>query len=141
MPVSESPHRGLFAFLSFNRPGAAHQCFQDCLLVEKLEFLLARCEGKDRGKIAAQYDHQYRRRVERLTEALNDPDGGRQAAEALRSLIGDIVLTPGGKRGEVHATLCGELFGILDFVRSEESRSPGETMPAAIARPRNQRFL
>ncbi|NTF91703.1 recombinase family protein [Rhizobium rhizogenes] len=80
----------------------------------------------------------YRRRVERLTEALNDPDGGRQAAEALRSLIDDIVLTPGGKRGEVHATLCGELFGILDFVRSEESRSPGETMPAAIARPRNQ---
>ncbi|WP_210266780.1 hypothetical protein, partial [Rhizobium rhizogenes] len=29
VPVSESPHRGLFAFLSFNRPGAAHQCFQD----------------------------------------------------------------------------------------------------------------
>jgi hypothetical protein len=28
VPVSESPHRGLFAFLSFNRPGAAHQCFQ-----------------------------------------------------------------------------------------------------------------
>ncbi|MGV1862900.1 hypothetical protein ACQZ64_34450, partial [Rhizobium rhizogenes] len=50
---------GLFAFLSFNRPGSAHQCFQDCLLVEKLEFLLARCEGKDRGKIAAQYDHQF----------------------------------------------------------------------------------
>ncbi|NTF53266.1 hypothetical protein [Rhizobium rhizogenes] len=59
MPVSESPHRGLFAFLSFNRPGAAHQCFQDCLLVEKREFLLARCEGKDRGKTAAQYDHQF----------------------------------------------------------------------------------
>jgi hypothetical protein len=80
----------------------------------------------------------YRRRVERLTETLNDPDGGRQAAEALRSLIGDIVLTPGEKRGEVHATLCGELFGILDFVRSEESRSPGKAMPAVAARPRNQ---
>ncbi|WP_210267731.1 hypothetical protein, partial [Rhizobium rhizogenes] len=59
VPVSESPHRGLFAFLYFNRPGAAHQCFQDCLLVEKLEFLLARCEGKDRGKTTAQYDRQF----------------------------------------------------------------------------------
>ena len=29
---------------------------------------------------------------------------------ALRSLIGDIVLTPGSKRGEIHATLRGE-FG------------------------------
>jgi len=36
----------------------------------------------------------YRWNVERLTEALNDPDGGRRAAEALRSLIGEIVLTP-----------------------------------------------
>jgi hypothetical protein len=36
----------------------------------------------------------YRRRVERLTEALNDPDRGRQAAEALRSLIGEISSLP-----------------------------------------------
>ncbi|WP_273374075.1 recombinase zinc beta ribbon domain-containing protein [Rhizobium rhizogenes] len=83
----------------------------------------------------------YRLRVERLTEALNDPDGGRQAAEALRSLIGEIVLTPGEKRGEVHAMLRGELFGILDFVRREESRGPSKAMSALTARPRNQRFL
>ncbi|MFN7023390.1 MAG: hypothetical protein ACK4QP_02470 [Pseudorhizobium sp.] len=61
----------------------------------------------------------YRLRVERLTEALNDPDGGRQAAEALHSLIGEIVLTPGTKRGEVHAELRGELFGILGFANAE----------------------
>lgn len=36
----------------------------------------------------------YRRNVKRFTEALNDPDGGREAVEALRSLIGEIVLTP-----------------------------------------------
>ncbi len=50
--------------------------------------------------------HVYRRNVERFTEALDDPDGGRrEAAEALRSLIGEFVLTPGPKRGEVHAEL------------------------------------
>jgi hypothetical protein len=49
--------------------------------------------------------------VARFTEALDDPDGGREAAQAVRSLIGGIVLTPGKKRGEVHADLRGELMG------------------------------
>lgn len=80
----------------------------------------------------------YRRRVERLSEALNDPDGGRQAAETLRALIGEIVLTPGEKRGEVHATLRGELFGILDFARAEETQRQPGFMPAVEASPRNQ---
>jgi DNA invertase Pin-like site-specific DNA recombinase len=65
----------------------------------------------------------YRRNVERFTEALNDPDGGREAAEALRSLIGEIVLTPGPKRGEVHAELRGELMGILAFATEKNTRS------------------
>ncbi|WP_037074929.1 hypothetical protein [Rhizobium mesoamericanum] len=38
--------------------------------------------------------HIYRLRGERFTEALDDPEGGRQAAEALRFLIGEITLTP-----------------------------------------------
>ena len=50
----------------------------------------------------------YRESVARFTEALDDPDGGREAAQALRSLIGKIVLTPGEKRGEVHAELRGD---------------------------------
>jgi len=83
----------------------------------------------------------YRLRIERFTEALDDPDGGRQAAEALRSLIGEIVLTPGAKRGEVHATLRGELFGILEFVKGRESQRPDEFMPAVVASPRNQFLL
>lgn len=64
----------------------------------------------------------YRRNVERFTEALNDPDGGRLAAEALRSLIGEIVLTPGPKRGEVHAELRGELIGILAFATEQKPK-------------------
>ncbi|MEH3117152.1 MAG: DNA resolvase [Methylorubrum populi] len=64
----------------------------------------------------------YRRNVERFTEALTDLDGGRQAAEALRSLIGEIVLTPGSKRGEVIAELRGELMGILAFATDQKAK-------------------
>jgi site-specific DNA recombinase len=80
----------------------------------------------------------YRLRVERFAETLDDPDGGRQAAEALRSLIGEVVLTPGDKRGEVHAELRGELMGILDFARAEEGGQPIPFMPAVEASPCNQ---
>lgn len=83
----------------------------------------------------------YRRRVERFAETLDDPDGGRQAAEALRSLIGEIVLTPGDRRGEVHAELRGELMGILGFARAEEGGPPEiPFMTAVEATPRNQPY-
>lgn len=80
----------------------------------------------------------YRLRIDRFAEALDDTDDGRQAAEALRSLIGEIVLTPGQKRGEVHAELRGELFGILDFIKADENQPGTKFMPAVAAGPRNQ---
>ncbi len=80
----------------------------------------------------------YRKNVVRFTEALDDPDGGREAAQALRSPIGEVVLTPGEKRGEVHAELRGELMGILDFVNAEEIQRSSRLMPAVAACPRNQ---
>lgn len=80
----------------------------------------------------------YRRNVNRFTEALDDPDGGREAAQALRSLIGEIVLTPGDRRGEVHAELRGALMGILDLVNAEGNQRPRRVMPAVAAGPRNQ---
>jgi hypothetical protein len=80
----------------------------------------------------------YRRWVERFAEALQDPDGGRQAAEALRSLIGEIVLMPGKKRGQVHATLRGELMCILGLANARErGDSDALFMPAVAASPRN----
>src|SRR5581483_6495028 len=57
----------------------------------------------------------YRRKVTRLAEVLAEDPSSQEAAIALRSLIGEVVLTPGEKRGEVNATLRGELMGILDF--------------------------
>jgi len=75
--------------------------------------------------------------VARFTEALDDPDGGRKAAQALRSLIGEIVLTPGKKRGEVHAELRGERMGILEFVNAEGNQRSSCFMPPVAACPRN----
>ncbi|GLS22931.1 resolvase [Labrys miyagiensis] len=79
----------------------------------------------------------YRKRVEHFTQTLADHEDGRQAAEALRSLIGEIVLTPGDKRGEVYAELRGELFGILEFVDPERNQRVGEVMTKGVAGPRN----
>lgn len=83
----------------------------------------------------------YRRNVERFTEALNDPDGGREAAEALRSLIGEIVLTPGEKRGEVHAELRGELMGILAFATEKNTRSVRIMPPVASCAGLRKHFM
>ncbi|MGY3496320.1 recombinase family protein [Bradyrhizobium sp. USDA 4502] len=77
----------------------------------------------------------YRRNVARFTEALAEPDGGREAVEALRSLIGEIVLNPGKKRGEVLAELRGELMGILEFSNTQENQRTNRLMPAVAARP------
>lgn len=87
----------------------------------------------------------YGSNVARLTEALSDPDGGREASEALRSLIGQVVLTPGAKRGQMQAELRGELMGILavsqadpNTSRTNDKRAGTACMSAVAASPRNQ---
>jgi uncharacterized small protein (DUF1192 family) len=77
----------------------------------------------------------YRKRVEQLTQALDDHEDGRPAAEALRSLIGEIVLTPGDKRGEVHAELRGELSGILEFAKPDQNQKPDAVMTRGLRIP------
>jgi site-specific DNA recombinase len=57
----------------------------------------------------------YHRKVERLSEALQRPQERDEAAEAIRSLIEKITLTPGAKRGVMAATLHGELGTILEW--------------------------
>lgn len=58
----------------------------------------------------------YRRRIERLTEALSHPDDALEAADAIREVIDRIVITPGSKRGETHITLQGDLSTILEWI-------------------------
>lgn len=57
----------------------------------------------------------YRRKVEHLAEALRNPQERDEAAEAIRALIEHITLTPGAKRGEIAATLHGDLGTILEW--------------------------
>jgi hypothetical protein len=81
----------------------------------------------------------YRRRVARLADALADHETSHEAVAALRSLIGDVVLTPGERRGEVQATLRGELMAILDIASGGSSRRTAVTgvITNAVASPRN----
>lgn len=73
----------------------------------------------------------YARKVGRLTEALNRPEERLEAAEALRTLIEKVVLTPGPNRGEIDAMLYGELGTILNWIerqaigKAEKRNTPG----------------
>jgi site-specific DNA recombinase len=70
----------------------------------------------------------YRRKVAQLVETLDDPDTRLDASSDIRSLIGKIILHPGEKRGQVHATLNGELMGILDFVNGKSQLETGRVI-------------
>ena len=74
----------------------------------------------------------YRRKVERLAEALNHPAERDEAADAIRGLIERVTLTPGPKRGQVDATLHGEFGAILEWVERRE-RAENHNTPSAFA--------
>ena len=61
---------------------------------------------------------------------------------AIRSLIGEVVLNPGDKRGEVHATLRGEFMAILDFAagRNTPGTLPSRAITGVGGSPRNQLY-
>jgi transcriptional regulator with XRE-family HTH domain len=80
----------------------------------------------------------YKAKVVHLTEALPDQELHSEAVDAIRSLVGEVVLTPGEKRGAMQAVLRGELMGILDFVAERRSHSSPEDITKGVARPRNQ---
>lgn len=76
----------------------------------------------------------YAKKVAKLTQALNRPAERQEAAEALRLLIEKIVLTPGPGRGEIDATLHGELGQILAWTeRQAVGKASKTTKPAADA--------
>jgi site-specific DNA recombinase len=74
----------------------------------------------------------YRKKVARLTQALNQPEEREEAATALRGLIEKVVLTPGAQRGEMHATLYGEFGVILDWL-NERPKTLNDNTPGAFA--------
>jgi site-specific DNA recombinase len=79
----------------------------------------------------------YRAKVIRLAETLAEPESDGEAREDIRSLIGEVVITPGEKRGESHATLRGELIAILDLAAGRRRSSTPEVITNVLACPRN----
>ncbi len=65
----------------------------------------------------------YRRRIERLTEALSHPDDALEATNAIREVINRIVITPAETRRDLTITLHGDLGTILDWI--ERTGKPG----------------
>lgn len=77
----------------------------------------------------------YRRKVERLAEALDDPQERNEAADAIRGLIERVTLLSGAKRGQVNATLTGEFGAIMAWVaarEAEEARHDKTPLAAAL---------
>ncbi len=58
----------------------------------------------------------YRRKIARLSQALDHPDDRYEAMDAIRQLVTRVVVTPGAKRGQVHAVLHGDIVAIADWV-------------------------
>jgi hypothetical protein len=80
----------------------------------------------------------YRGKIARLAETLANPESNGEAREDIRSLVGEVVLTPGEKRGEIHAILRGELMAILDLAEGRRRSPRLEVITTALASPRNQ---
>lgn len=81
----------------------------------------------------------YKRKVERLTDTLADPETRLDASSDIRSLVGKIVLHPGAKRGEIHATLHGSLMGILDFANDNPSPDASRLITSVASGSRTHR--
>mgnify|MGYP003150535940 FL=1 len=80
----------------------------------------------------------YRKKVQNLTAALDDPLMYAEAADAIRSVVGEIIISPGDKRGDFQISLRGELMGILYIATERKSQSPPEIITKVASGPRNQ---
>lgn len=111
----------------------------EALEAQKAEILARMAEAPaDAPDVHPNVAEVYRGNVLRLTEALADPELRAEAAEAIRSLVGEVVLTPGDRRGEMQAVLRGELMGILDIVAERRGNRRSEVITKGVACPRNQ---
>jgi hypothetical protein len=88
----------------------------------------------------------YRRKVQQLAAALNEPDTAAQAGEILRGLIDRIVLTSSGSI--LKAELYGDLAAIMShaeggFGRNDNVPDAGTlgTLLSVVAGARSQRYL
>jgi site-specific DNA recombinase len=75
-----------------------------------------------------------RKKVERLAKSLNNPEDRYEEAETIRALVEKITLLPGPNRGEIDATLHGELGTILGWIDAQAlAKTQKRETPAASA--------
>ena len=86
---------------------------------------------------------KYRKRIQQLYDSLQDEEEGKrvEAADTIRSLVDQIVLTP--VEGKVEIDVQGDLAGILTI--SAQTKNPasgaGSSQVKMVAGARNQRYL
>jgi len=64
----------------------------------------------------------YRRKVARLSKALDHPDDRHEAMDTIRQRVTRVVITPSATRGEVHAVLHGDIVAIADRVSQRPAK-------------------
>ena len=89
----------------------------------------SRCSGHPSERVG-----YCRKKVERLAKSLNNPEDRYEEAEAIRALVEKITLLPGPNRGEIDATLHGELGTILGWIDAQVlAKTQKRETPAASA--------
>jgi hypothetical protein len=85
----------------------------------------------------------YRRRIDRLIEALSHPDDAPEATDAIREVIDRIVITPRDKRGETHINLQATSPPSSNGSNERGNRATGLTVIAclSVCLPRSKRGL
>ena len=71
--------------------------------------------------------------MERLAEALRSPEERDEAAAAIRDIVERITLTPGPRRGQIDATLHGDLGTVLDWAAGKARKSKTDTSLSGVS--------
>jgi DNA invertase Pin-like site-specific DNA recombinase len=117
----EKAIQGILAAIEDGLYAPAMKARMSALEQEKAELTVRLAEAPaDTLDVHPNVAELYRARVSALAQALEDPATHLEAANAIRALIEEIVLTPGAGRGEIKAVLRGELVAILDFAASRK---------------------
>jgi hypothetical protein len=82
------------------------------------------------------FPHTIAPKVIRLAETLAEPESKGERREDIRSLVGEVVITPGDKGGESYAILRGELMTIPDLAAGRRRSPKPEVITNAPAGPR-----
>ena len=74
--------------------------------------------------------------MQHLAAALDDPE---MRAEAIRSAVDELTLTPGDKRGDVRVSLRGALMDVLDIAADRKGKNRSQVITKDVASPRCHR--